>query len=97
MKIRMMHSVTAIAQCDQVGRVIVPTGGTGNQMMSVGFALGACFAARSANVRVASENDGAASAVVVVVMASAKAANNLGKRVFISRVLVRWWFNLETL
>src|SRR5881628_1933891 len=36
----------------------------------------------------ASENDGAASAVVVVVMASAKAANNLGKRVFISRVLV---------
>ncbi len=55
----MVRSVTAIAQCDQVGRVIDPTGGTGNQMMNVGFALGACFAAGSANVRVASENDGA--------------------------------------
>jgi len=55
----MVRSVTAIAQCDQVRRVIDPTGGTGNQMMNVGFALGACFAARSANVRVASENDGA--------------------------------------
>ena len=59
LKVRMVRSVTAIAQCDQVGRVIDPTGGTGNQMMNVGFALGACFAARSANVRVASENDGA--------------------------------------
>jgi hypothetical protein len=37
----MVRSVTAIAQCDQVGRVIDPTGGTGNQMMNVGFALGA--------------------------------------------------------
>ena len=55
----MVRSVTAIAQCDQVGGVIDPTGGTGNQMMNVGFALGACFAARSANVGVASENDGA--------------------------------------
>jgi len=35
----MVRSVTAIAQCDQVGRVIDPTGGTGNQMMNVGFAL----------------------------------------------------------
>ena len=59
LKVRMVRGVTAIAQCDQVGRVIDPTGGTGNQMMNVGFALGACFAASSASVRVASENDGA--------------------------------------
>ena len=59
LKVRMVRSVTAIAQCDQVGGVIDPTGGTGNQMMNVGFALGACFAASSANVRVASENDSA--------------------------------------
>ena len=55
----MVRGVTAIAQCDQVGGVIDPTGGTGNQMMNVGFALGACFAASSANVRIASENDSA--------------------------------------
>jgi len=55
----MVRGVTAIAQCDQVRRVIDPTGATGNQMMNVGFALGASFAASFANVRVASENDGA--------------------------------------
>ena len=59
LKVRMVRSVTAIAQSDQVGGVIDPTGGTGNQMMNVGFALGAGFAACSANVLVACENDGA--------------------------------------
>jgi hypothetical protein len=59
LKVRMMRRMTAIAQCDQVGGVIDPTGGMGNQMMNIGFALGACFAASSANVRIASENDGA--------------------------------------
>lgn len=58
----MVRGVTAVAECDQVGRVIDPTGGTRNQMMNVGFALGARFAARFAHVRVASENDGANSA-----------------------------------
>ena len=65
LKVRMVGGVTAIAQCDQVGRVIDPTGGTGNQMMNVSFALGACFAASSANVRVACENDGANGAPVL--------------------------------
>jgi len=65
LKVRMVRSVTAIAQCDQVGRVIDPTRGTGNQMMNVSFALGAFVAARSANVRVASENDGANDAPVL--------------------------------
>jgi hypothetical protein len=55
----MVRGVTAIAQGDQVGRLIDPAGGTGNQMMDVGLASRACGTARPANVRVAKENDGA--------------------------------------
>ena len=55
----MVRGVTAIAQRDQIGGVIGPTSSTGNQMVDVCFALGACFATSSANVGIASENDGA--------------------------------------
>ena len=55
----MVRGVTAIAQGDQVGWIIASPSGLGDQMMNVGFATGARFAARCATVRVASEHDGA--------------------------------------
>jgi hypothetical protein len=61
----MVRGVTAIAQCDQIGRVIDPAGGTRNQMVDVGFSLRAWLSASSAGVQVASENDGANGAPVL--------------------------------
>ena len=55
----MVRGVTAVAQRDQVSRIIDPTAGTGNQVVNVGFAPGAFFTTSSTNVRIASENDGA--------------------------------------
>ena len=55
----MVRGVTAIAQGDQVGWIIASPSGLRDQMMNVGFATGARFAARCATVRVASEHYGA--------------------------------------
>jgi hypothetical protein len=55
----MVRGVTAVAQGDQVGRVIHSTAGTGNQMMDVGLAVRAWITARPADVRIANENDAA--------------------------------------
>jgi hypothetical protein len=55
----MVRGVTAIAQGDQVGGVVGSAGSARNQVMDVGFALGALLPTRSACMRVASEDDGA--------------------------------------
>ena len=55
----MVRGMTAVAQRDQVGRVVSPAVGTGNQMMNVSFALRAWLTAISAGVRVSRENDSA--------------------------------------
>jgi hypothetical protein len=61
----MVSGMAAITQCDQVGRVIDPTGGTGNQVVNISFPLGAFLAASPASIRVASKNDGANGAPVL--------------------------------
>lgn len=65
MKVRVVRGVTAIAQGDQIGRVIDAAGGAGHQMVNVGFAVRAWFAASSASMRIASENDSAHGAPVL--------------------------------
>jgi hypothetical protein len=53
----MVSGVAAIAQRDQVSRVIDATRGTGDQMMDVGFSLGTRVTATPANAPIAREND----------------------------------------
>jgi len=53
----MVSGVAAIAQSDQVSRVIDATRGTGDQMMDVRLTLGTRVTASPANARVAGEND----------------------------------------
>ena len=55
----MVRGMAAIAERDQVCRIVGPTGGTRNQMMNVGFTLCTWFTTSPASVGVASENDGA--------------------------------------
>ncbi len=53
----MVSGVAAIAQSDQVSRVIDATRGTGDQMMDVRLSLGTRVTASPANARIAREND----------------------------------------
>jgi hypothetical protein len=57
MQIRMMSGMATIAQSDQVGGVIDPTGGTRNQMMDVRLSLRTRRTATPASVRITREND----------------------------------------
>ncbi len=52
----MVRGVATVAQSYQVGSVIDATGGTGNQMMDISFALGARVATSPAGARVSCEN-----------------------------------------
>lgn len=55
----MTRGVAAIAEHDQVGGVIIATGGAGDDVVDIGFAGGAWVAAFAAAVVVAGEDDGA--------------------------------------
>src|SRR5205807_5188532 len=57
LEVRMVSGVAAIAQSDQVSRVIDATRGTGDQMMDVRLSLGTRVTASLANARIAREND----------------------------------------
>jgi hypothetical protein len=53
-----MGGMTAVAECDQVGGVIVPASGAWDQVVDVSFAIGAWFATSLAKVGVTSQYNG---------------------------------------
>ena len=53
----MVRGVAAVAQRDQVPRIIGATRGSWNQVMDVSFAQFTCLTARPTNMAVASKND----------------------------------------